>query len=74
MSHLSINKTKCLSCKRKISLTCSCKFCKNIFCFSCLQPEIHNCTELNTMKHVFLESLNEKLQKEKCVSTKVQKI
>lgn len=74
MNSFVIKKTKCLSCKRKVSLTRSCKFCDNSFCFSCLQPEIHDCTEINTMKNIGLELLNIKLQNDKCISAKVQKI
>jgi hypothetical protein len=69
-----LTKQKCAHCCRKSTMNQNCKYCENVFCFSCLQQEVHECKNISVMIQEKQTTLSNKLQKEKCVGLKIQKI
>lgn len=67
-------KKKCYCCNRKRGLLTLCKYCNNHYCFNCLQYEIHNCEQTETMKENKRRNLQEKLENERCVKVKLETI
>ena len=43
-------KTKCHSCKTNKGVYFKCKFCQQHSCSSCVQPEVHNCLHMDTVR------------------------
>jgi hypothetical protein len=52
----------------------NCKYCEEIFCLNCVQQEIHKCEKLEHMVKEKQALLFNKLHKEKCIGSKIQKI
>ena len=72
---IEISKHKCICCKKsKTSFRLNCKYCDIPFCCKCIQPEIHDCLNINKMKVELHTSLKRKLDSEKCVGKKIQRI
>ena len=72
---VNISKKKCMYClKSKTAFKLECKYCKHVLCCNCIQPEIHECKELQSIKSEKLLSLKRRLDNEKCVGLKIQKI
>jgi len=72
---INISKKKCTYCKKsKTAFKLECKYCKQILCCNCIQPEIHECVELQNIKSEKLLCLKRRLDHEKCVGFKIQKI
>ena len=69
-----ITKKKCESCKRKPGILSTCYYCQSIFCFNCLQQEVHSCVNILLMKEDKRHSLQQKLENEKCVRYKISQI
>lgn len=57
--------SKCQFCKRKISLSTyqQCKYCNMSLCISCIQLEIHNCTNINDSIQVSKNNILKSLTK-----------
>ena len=64
---------KCNFCKKK-SITLDCKWCKNNYCSRCILLEIHNCEYITNCKLESIKNLENKLQKEKTIDIKINKI
>lgn len=72
MSTIVLTKSKrCASCKKKPGLLNTCSYCKSLYCFNCIQIEIHNCEKQNDMKIHKLTQLKDKLELEKCIKDKI---
>ena len=72
---INISKKKCLNCKKsKTAFKIECRYCKEMLCCDCIQPEIHKCKEIHSMKSEKLLNLKRRLDDEKCVGLKIQKI
>ena len=69
-----LSKTKCVNCCRKSTMNQNCKYCEEIFCLNCVQQEIHKCEKLEHMVKEKQALLFNKLHKEKCIGSKIQKI
>jgi predicted nucleic acid binding AN1-type Zn finger protein len=65
---------RCTYCLKKRGFSMACKYCKQSFCTSCLQPEYHSCAQLAEMVGTLKSSLQEQLEKNKCVKAKLEKI
>nr|QOI90382.1 hypothetical protein HWQ62_00245 [Pyramimonas orientalis virus] len=74
MSVTVMTKSKCGKCNKKPGILSTCKYCSTNFCFNCLQQEVHSCKNIEGMKCDKLIILKRKLEEEKCVKTKVQRI
>ena len=71
---MDIIKKKCQNCNKKPGLLTTCKFCESKYCFNCLQFEIHRCEGLVVMKEKKRRSLEGKLESERCVKPKIDRI
>lgn len=69
-----ITKKKCESCKKKPGILSTCYYCQSIYCFNCLQQEIHSCVNILVMKEDKRDLLKQKLEAEKCVRIKISPI
>ena len=49
-AHKSIKKTKCHNCNTHKGVYFTCKFCKQQSCSSCVQPEVHHCSQIHTVR------------------------
>ena len=56
---------KCSFCTKKISIAMqmNCKWCKSVYCPTCLPIEFHNCKNTEDCKSNALKELNSKLPK-----------
>jgi predicted nucleic acid binding AN1-type Zn finger protein len=52
----------------------NCKFCDNLLCLRCIQPEVHSCANLRRMKDDLIKKLELKLSSERCVKSKIESI
>lgn len=64
-------KQKCLNCFKKPGIFTDCKYCSKQFCFSCIQLEIHNCSNIQNCKDISKLNLQIKLQNERTIAVKV---
>lgn len=64
---------RCDYCKKK-SIPLKCKWCENNYCSKCIMLEIHNCIHLSNCKIESIKNLQNKLEKEKTVDIKINKI
>lgn len=72
---IKISKKKCFNCKKsRTAFKLECRYCKEMLCCDCIQPEIHKCKEIHSMKSEKLLNLKRRLDDEKCVGLKIQKI
>lgn len=72
---INISKKKCFNCKKsKTAFKLECKYCKEMLCCNCIQPEIHNCSKIHNMKSEKISILKRRLDDEKCVGSKIQRI
>lgn len=68
-------KNKCFKCFKKTGLNVFiCKYCNHKFCSNCINLEIHICKFLDNKKNDELNNLKKKLENEKYVSNKFNKI
>lgn len=68
-------KNKCFKCLKKTGLNFFiCKYCNHKFCSNCINLEIHICKFLDNKKNDELNNLKKKLENEKYVSNKFNKI
>ena len=65
---------KCFHCLQKRSMKMNCKFCDNLLCLRCMQPEVHSCANLRRMKDDLIKKLELKLSSERCVKSKIESI
>lgn len=70
----SITKNKCFNCKKRKTISSSCKYCNNDFCISCIQQEIHLCERFADLKRQKQFDLATRLENERCVKRKIEKI
>ena len=64
---------RCGFCKKKCGLCVfKCKYCNIDFCSSCRMPEVHQCINMDNLKHIQNDKLKTKLMKEKTVSDKIE--
>jgi hypothetical protein len=72
--HISSKTKKCAHCLQKSSMKLNCKFCDRLHCLRCIQPEIHKCEKLESMKESLKNKLSMKLTNERCVKAKIDAI
>lgn len=65
---------RCANCRKRTHLGMTCKWCEQEHCVHCIQPELHSCLSMDTMKKQTKLSLRERLMHEKTVSEKMIKI
>jgi predicted nucleic acid binding AN1-type Zn finger protein len=74
---IKMGKNRCFldDCKRKKEMIIgNCKYCNHIFCLKHRLPEEHKCSNIDGMKDIKNKEIKKKLESEKCVTKKIQKI
>ena len=65
-------KGACTLCNKRMgSVKMRCKYCEYDFCMSCRYPEIHKCTNISGMRMEKTTTLKNRLESERCVSSKI---
>ena len=64
-------KSRCGNCSKRRGILTDCKYCSNKYCFSCIQLEIHNCSNIQNCRDISKSNLNIKLQSERTIAIKV---
>lgn len=65
-------KGACALChKRMGSVKMRCKYCEFDFCMSCRHPETHKCACISAMRMEKTTTLKNRLEAERCVSSKI---
>lgn len=69
-------KGACTACNKRIGTVSmmKCKYCDLHFCMSCRLPEVHQCTNMSTMRLEKTTTLATRLEAERCISSKIVRI
>ena len=68
-------KGACTLCNKRMgSVKMRCKYCEYDFCMSCRYPETHKCLNIGAMRLEKTTTLQNRLEAERCVSSKIIRI